>query len=413
VEPGIVPQLNAETPLFDSFSKGTASAILGRAKLRGIKVNRNRGGYYTAEGGAPPVAGAVEIQNLVIPERYYHHAMELTEQLLNASRSNEAAFGDALEIHISDLQEGLRIRRNRALWGNGRGVLALCNGAATTTTVTVDSPGGIAGADDGTRFINVGDWVSAVTPGGSLRQAVAYEVNAVPTASTFTTTAAVTWTDNDFVVKCVQTTGTLTIGNTEWAHPPMGLDGMVDNGGSVNIYFGLSRTTFPVLNAHVISVGGALSADVIQRACDAAHKVGGAITNEIWVESAVKRSYLRIAEMDRRYTAGDLQSPNLGTKAAGARAYAQTGLKFGPIPIYQDPDAPYGQMFGLDTRDLKHYPGPMGWADRDGNMFKASTTAVDTWDAYFRCFEQFAAERPNRLWRLTNISCDLVALHVI
>lgn len=416
VEPGIVNQLNNETPLLDSFEDTTDTAILGQYKVRGIRVNRNRGGYYTAEGGPPPVAGTVEIQRLLIPERYYHHAISFSEQVLNASKSNDGAFADAFRLGTEDVQEVLRLQRNQSLWGDGRGILALVNGAATTTTVTVDSPGGIPGADDGTRFINRGDYVAAVTPAGGLRQTTAYEVVDVPTSSTFTTGAAVTWTDNDYVVKCVQTTGTLTIAGTSFMHAPMGLTGMCDNGAYVNGYFGLSRTTFPILNSTVIGTSalpvGTLSADVIQRGIDVSAKISGGITKELWCESSVKRAYLKLMELDRRYTAADLRSPNAGTDAAGARRYADTGLKFGPIPLYQDHFCPYGHLFGLDTRSLKRYPGPTGWLDRDGSVLKLSTTQVDTWEAWFRWFEQFAAEQPNQLWKLVGITYDFVAAHV-
>lgn len=413
VEPGIINQMPLETPLLDSFSDVTDTAILGTYKVRGVRVNRNRGGHYTAEGGSPPVAGSVEIQRLLIPERYYHHALQFTEQVLNSSKSTEGAFADAFRLGVEDLQEGVRIRRNQSLWGDGRGILALANGAVTTAAVTCDSPGGIAGADDGTRFINVGDWVCAVTPAGALRQAVAYEVIAVTGANTFTLGAAATWTDNDYIVKCLQTTGTLTLANCEYQKAPMGMSGIDDNGSLVNLYFSLSRTTFPVMNATVIAAGGAWSADITQRAIDVAQKVGGAITSEIWVESSVKRAVLKGMENDRRYTAADLRSPNAGTDAADRKRYADTGLKFGNIPIMQDPYAPYGQMFGLDKRNLERYPGPMGFVDRDGTTLHLSTTSVDTWDAYFRCFEQFACTKPNQLWKLTGITCDVVIAHML
>ena len=416
IQPGIVNQLNNETPLLDSFENTTDTAILGNYKVRGIRVNRNRGGYYTAEGGAPPVAGTVEIQRLMIPERFYHHALSFTEQVLNASRSTEGAFADAFRLGTEDVQEVLRIKRNQSLWGDGRGVLALVNGASSSTTQTLDAPGGIAGADDGTRFLNVGDWIGFVNPAGSLRLTTAHQVTSVTSATQIVISPTASTTDNDYIVTSVETTGTLTIGNTGYNHHIMGMSGMNDNGANVNLYYGLSRTTFPILNSTVIGTTalpvGALSADVMQRGVDVSAKISGARTNEIWVESGVKRAYLRMMETDRRYTASDLRSPNAGTDAAGARRYADTGLKFGSIPIYQDHFCPYGQMHGLDTRSLKRYPGPMGFLNRDGSVLHLSTTAVDTWDAYFRCFEQFAAEQPNQLWKLVGVSFDFVAAHV-
>jgi hypothetical protein len=119
-------------------------------------------------------------------------------------------------------------------------------------------------------------------------------------------------------------------------------------------------------------------------------------------------------EVDRRYTAADLMNPNSGTAAASTgRRYADTGLKFGTIPLYQDHMAPYGQMFGLDTRWIKRHPGPMGWVDEDGNVLSRSASAVDTFEATFRCYEQLSSEKPNTAWKLTGITHDFVASHVV
>lgn len=411
IEPGIISELNDEAPLVDSFATG--KPIRGKGLVKGIKVNRNRGGYYTAESGGPPVAGTPEIQDLLIPNSYYHHAWSITKQLMEASAAGEASFGDAMEIGMQDVKDVLLQRRNAAFWGWRSGVLCLCNGAATTTTVTVDGPGGIAGADDGSRFVNVDDWVAGVNPVGSLRQAVAYRVTGVPTSATFTVNAAVTWSDNDYVVRCQQTTGALTIGNTEYMHAPVGLSAIVDNGTLMNIYFGKSRTTFPILNALVTTGAGALGADIIQRQLDVCAKQGGR-TNELWCEPGVKRAYLKSMEGDRRYTASDLLNPNSGTAAASTgRRYAETGLKFGTIPIYQDHMAPYCHLFGLDTRWIKRHPGPMGWVDEDGSVLVRDPNHVDTFEATFRCYEQLSSEKPNTSWKLTGITHDFVASHIV
>ncbi len=416
VEPGLVNELNTELPLLESFEKDTGTAILGSYKVRGIQVNRNWGGYYTAEGGAPPVSGAVEIQKLMIPERFYHHALSFTEQILNASKGTDGAFEDVFTLGVADLHEVIKFKRGQSIWGDGRGVLALVNGAASSTTQTFDSPGGVAGADDGTRFLNKGQWVGFVNPAGSLRLTTAHQITNVPTSSTITITPTASTTDNDYLVSCVETSGTLTLGNTSFNHVPMGVNGLCDNGTNINLYFGTSRTTFPILNSTVIGTTalpvGAWSADVTQRAIDVSAKIAGARTNEIWIESGVKRAILRSLEADRRYIGSDLRSPNAGTDAAGAKRYADTGLKFGTIPIYQDPFCPYNTMYGFDTRSFRRCPGPMGWVDRQGTILNLSTTAVDTYDAYFRVFEQFYDERPNRQWKLVGISTDFVSAHV-
>lgn len=414
ITPGIVNQTNTETPLLDSFGGAGDMAILGKYKVRGIKVNRNRGSYYTAEGGAPPVAGTIEIQNLMIPERYHHSAVSFTEQVLNASRSNEAAFGDVMRLNMQDVQETLRMKRNQMLWGDGRGILCYAAGAITTTSGDVDNPNGVNASEtnDGTRFLQPGMWIAAVNPIGALRQTTAYKVESVVDHNTFIANATMTFSNNDYIVECVETTGTLTLANTSYMHPPMGVSGMVDNGTLVNIYFGLSRTTFPILNSTVISSVGAWGADVCQRGLDTCRKISGARINEIWMEPSVKRAHLKAMEVDRRYTAADLMTPNLGTAAARPARAADTGLKFGSIPIFQDDMQPYGTAFAWDTSMLKHAQGPTGWVDRDGSVLHLSSSAVDTYDAYFRWFEQFFSEQPNKAVKWTGITYDFVAAHV-
>ena len=164
IEPGIISELNDETPILDSL--GTGKPIKGKGIRKGIQVNRNRGGYYTAELGAPPVAGVPEIQELLIKNSYYHHSFSISKQLMDASDSSEGSLADYMEIGMRDVKEVLAQRRNTAFWGWGSDVLALVNGAANSATQTLDAPGGIAGADDGSRFFNVDDWVTFVNPAG-------------------------------------------------------------------------------------------------------------------------------------------------------------------------------------------------------------------------------------------------------
>ena len=417
IAPGIANQLNNETPALDSFTTVKNARIVGRNRVRGVRVNRNRGGYYTAEGGAPPVAGTPQIEEMRVPLRYYHHAMSFTKQVLDASETDKGAFEDVMRLGSEDIVDGIKRQRNQALWGDGRGVRCLVNGTVTASgTIIADAPGGIAGADDGTRYLNVGDWVGFVTPAGALRVATAHRITAINSSTTFTITPTVTLVDNDLCVKCVETAGALTIENTEYMHMPMGLNGMIDAGAWVNILHGISRTTFPVMSSTVIGTTalpvGAVSADLLQRACDASRKVSGKNTDEIWLESGAKRAYLTIMEKDRRYTATDLQTPNAGTSAASARG-ADTGLRFGKIPIMEDFDCPYGFIYGLNKQGALRFPGPEGFLNDDGTTLHMSITAIDQWDAFYRHFENFTHEQPNTCWKLVGCTVDVVSAHVI
>lgn len=288
-------QMNDETPELELF-ESDSSPWQGRERLEAIHVNRNRGSYFTAEGGNIPTAGRQQVENLRIPIRYHHGAISITKQLMLASRSNEGAFARGMRLEMDRLLDDMRTQRRFAIWGDGRAVRALVNGAhGTVATVTVDAPGGFAGATNGTRFINVGDQVAFVLPTtGALRAGGTREVSAIAAAGTSFTVSAVLDTavdDNDIIVKAYGSDASLAIANSDYLHAAMGMSGLVDDGTYLNLYFGLSRATFPILQSLVVSSVGALSADVIQRAIDVATTVGNAQIAYHLMHSSVVRAY--------------------------------------------------------------------------------------------------------------------------
>lgn len=414
--PAIREQLNNETPELDLFETDS-TPWQGRERLEAIHVNRNRGSYFTAEGGNIPTAGRQQIENLRIPMRYHHGAISVTKQLMVASRSNEGAFARGMRLEMDRLLDDMRTQRRFAIWGDGRAVRALVNGdPGTGTTITVDAPGGIAGATNGARFINVGDHVAFIDPTtGALRAGGTREVVSVAAAgTTFAIGAAANAAvgDNDYIVKAYGSDASLALGNTDWQHAPMGLTGIIDNGTYVNLYFGLSRTTYPVLQATAITSVGALSADVIQRAIDVVAQVGNSQIAYHLMHPSVVRAYLALAEADRRYMGADLKSPDIGTVAA--KNTWNTGLNFGGTPLKRGIDAPYGFWFGCDPRSFVRFVADGGsWVDEDGAVLHRDGTAVDTFLGEYRIYENYCALRPNQSFVLSGITTTVVAVHVI
>jgi len=132
----------------------------------------------------------------------------------------------------------------------------------------------------------------------------------------------------------------------------------------------------------------------------------------LWCEDSVLRAYITLTNDQRRYTGGDLLTPDAGTAAAGQDDESNSGLKFGRIPIHIDLDAPYGMMFGLDTRPFARYVmNPGSWVDDDGNTLFRSATLVDDFTADYRLWEQFVNFQPNTSFRLDGISANVVAIH--
>lgn len=416
--PGIKNQTPDEVPLLKSFEADAETATWeGREAVVAVTVNRNRGGYANAEGGAAPTAGNMQYENLRIPMRFQTYAIRATVPAMKASKSNKGAFGRVWQLEMSGLMDAIKYNRLYYLWGDGRGVRALANGdPGTTTTLTLDAPGGVAGANHGNRFLNVGDEIVAINPlSGLLRAGGTRRVSGTAADGTTVTLAAAAdaaWADNDLIVKAYGTDASVTLANTEYMHAPMGLLGLADNGTYVNTYFGLSRTTFPILSSIRIPSVGALSADIIQRALDVAMQIGSANIKEHWVHPDTRRAYLTLMENDRRYTNQYLMNPNAGTNIAGGQY--DDSLGFGPGKIKVDPHCPYGMWFGLDTRTAVHYILDEGsWVDESGSVMRWVAGTADTFEAFYRIYDNFCLLRPNQSFRLEGITTSFVIAHIV
>lgn len=415
--PRLRKMLPTVVPVLDMFETQEDVQWVGREHIEPIHVNRNRGGGAVSEGGPKVVAGNQQVEQLRIPCRYNTFPIELTEQVIQATRSDSGAFARAMRLEMNGILKDARLSRGFYLWGNGSGVRAFLNGALTTTAMTLDAPGGVAGATHGTRFLNAGDWVQFIVPEtGALRGTTAYQISRNLAAGTGAVlTAAGTGTDNDYVVKVTMDgSSTITLPGTEWQKAQMGLLGMVDDGTYLSTYFGLSRLDFPhALNASVTASAGVLSADLLQRPIDTVDTVAGGKTGAIWSEHAARRAYLTITEADRRFVGGDLKSPDAGTAAAKTPTGKQ-GIFFGGIPWYTDPFCPYGMIFGLDTSSAYRFTmEPGSWADRSGAIWQTHATKENTWEAKYNIFDNFAILDPATCWRLDSVTVSVVVAHVV
>ena len=411
-EEGVREELNDAVPELEMFEKAEDLNFEGRQVIIAARLNRNRGSGFAPEGGIYPTAGQQQIENFRVPIRYQYGQYSATEQILRASRSNKGSFAREMKDGMARMVIDMKVQKNFALWGWGMGVRALINGSASSTTQTVDSPGGVAGATNGTRFLNVGDFVGFVNPvTGAVALTTVHEITSVPAAgTTFVMTPTASTTDNHWVVNTRRQSGTLTIGDTDYAKAPMGILGMVDDGTYLNGYFGLSRTTYPILQSTVLTSVGALSGDALQRGLDVVLERSAGQPKYFLMHPHTLRAYLTISENDRRYTGGDLMNPDVGTNAA--KKSWDTGVTFGGINLKRCPDAPYGTIVGFDPSSARRVSMDEGsWLDRDGAVLTRSTTAVDTWDATYRLWDNFILENPNQSVRYDGITTTVVVAH--
>ena len=163
-EGGIRELIPTKVKLYNKFQEKDAKDWGGRYVEFPIRVGRNQGSGFGSESGLVPAAGRQSYATVRIPMRYQYGRIHLTSQVMKASQGSKSAFASAMEQEMDGLLRDMTAEMGRVILYDGRGVLALVNGATSTATVTVDSPGGVAGADNGSRFINPGQVLAAVNP---------------------------------------------------------------------------------------------------------------------------------------------------------------------------------------------------------------------------------------------------------
>jgi len=415
--PSIENQLVTKFPILQKFERVKDYMWDGRQVIQPVLLGRTGAVMATAERARHPNAGNMRPGRFFIPIRFVHGQIQVSGPLIELTRTNEGAFARGLKIEMDGLVGALGLHGAYYLWHDGRGVRALVNEATPSgnTALIVDTPGGVTTsntvATNGARFLNAGDFLSFISPTGILRaggtrQIAAGGVSADGTTVTLTAAPNAAVANNDFIVKAYGNDATIVIENTEWQHPPMGLLGMVDNGGYVQNFHGLSRATETILQSTVVTVNGALSADIIQRGLDTSSALGGTIS-ELWMDHATRRAFLQLTEGGRRYQGGDLLRPDAGTAAA-----KQGTMTFGDLPIHTDAFAPYQTAFGLDFSTMERYePVPGEWVANDGRTLR-KVANEDSFEGTYRKYCNNHCNSPIKNVRWDGITSNIVVVHI-
>ncbi len=126
--PGIREELNEKTNLLDLFTEGdlTQYEWQGNQLVFALHSSRNYSGVlYVAEGGALPVAGSQGVVNLLIPVCHLKGRIQLSYEVMRASRSDKGSFVRAMDLEQKGLVNDVARQRNRALSGFGSEILAV------------------------------------------------------------------------------------------------------------------------------------------------------------------------------------------------------------------------------------------------------------------------------------------------
>lgn len=409
-EDGVSELVNNLNPLKDIMESESADGdFQGREILVDAHIGRNASPMFTREGGASPVGrNQVHAQHR-IDQRKMMSAVQLTWEVMHDSTKREGSFVNARKDEFTRLIDDMARRQEFAMCNDGRGVFALLQGdpGTSSTTIELDSPGGIAGSDFGNRYIEKGMYLGAVNPStGALRAGIIEVLDVNEDGTDITSDAATNsaWADNDYVVQVANSSVT-SILDTSYEAAWWGITALFDDGTYRPNYYGLDRNTIPALKSYVVGSTGALSIDLLQRVSDVlAQKLGGKI-DLILCHHSIRRLYLQLLDQDRRYNGASLMKPDGGTAAI-----KQGDVTVGEVPIRVIPDFPLAMMLLLDTTGvgLKQYVSEKGkWVDEDGNILMrtgSGNSFTDTFEARYRMRKQYFAAQPGKAARLDTIT---------
>lgn len=401
--------VNNKNPMKDLIeTKFMDKAFGGRQFMYSAHVERNVSPMFTAEYGLFAEAGVQGHLTVKGDVRKLMGRVLLTPEAMADSARSAMAWEDARTNEFDNLIKDLARRDEVAMIYDGRGILCLLNGdPGTGTTLTCDAPGGIAGADFGTRFLQKNIYVGAINPAtGALRSGIRKITALASTGLTATIDSAcdASWADNDYLVKAANSSVTDPL-NTEYENAFWGLMALVDDGTYRADYFGIDRTLYDYANAYVNASTGALSIDLLQMLSDVQDQRMGGRTSLLLMHHSMRRVYIKLLEADRRYSGEKLVVPDGATVA-----FKQGDITVGEVPIKVIRDFPYGTIMGLDVEQmgLCQYVSEKGkWVDEDGRILVRSgtgATARDAFEGWYRIRKQYHAKLPSVCWRADGVT---------
>ena len=407
--PGIREELNEKTNLLDLFTEGdlTQYEWQGAQLVFALHSSRNYSGVmYVPEGGGLPTAGSQGVTNLLIPIAHLKGRIQLSYEVMRASRSDKGAFVRAMDLEQKGLVNDVARQRNRALAGYGAEILAVITTGASSTLQTIQNPGGVAGTVNPGRFLKPGMVIVVTDPTGTtIRSTTTASVVSV-SGSVLTLSASISTTTADIIT--LGTSSLVSTGQGSFNDASMGVLGIVDTSTYVTTIFNLNRTLTAnaFFGSTVMANTGVINTDILQRGVDNCEEVSGEMIDKFICHSSVRREISKLTEADRRY-ASDAKPANYD---AGTLAGAnKKDLTYNGWSFRTDKDFAYGTLCGVNTSHMVWLPETKGeWAEDDGTIL-LRVANVDAYEARFRVSENFASDKGNSHVRWDGITTNVTS----
>jgi len=405
--------MNNEIAIYNRCKRAPSEVWEGRDVIKWPLITGRSQAFGSGRpGGALPDPQHTPTADMEVPLRFIWGSIGIDAPTMKVAKSDKGSFARALDFEMDRFKEAFFDYLNEITWADGRGVLALVSAVgASTTTLSVDSPMGIAGTINGARFLQPSMRIAILSTDGSSIASVRRVESIAADGNSVTLNSAVTAgqaPDNGLICRAPSLL-TTDVSDVSYLSDPMGMLGMVDDGTYVNDYFGFNRTTQPLARASVFPNVGALNLDIIQQMRDVIDQVGRGKISESWMHHSTRRSYAALTFANRQF----ISSGGAMDNDAGYKNNLQgKTIECGGVPCMVDKDAPYRQWYDMDWKEAVKFPNTeFEWAAESGAILK-QVPGVDAFTAYARMFYNMCHGKPLACGRLDDLNTNVVVAHV-
>jgi hypothetical protein len=403
----IVELLNQELYMItwvQQQSVNDLGTFTGRRFIFPVHTGRNRGRGATTDGGALVKGGQQSALDGIEGPKYLNQGIELSDMVIQQSKSDEGAFVRALEFEMNGAMQDMRKDASRMAYGTGDGLLATCAAGGPATTFSVDNG----------QYIAVGDTIDLIDKGTGTP--VASGTGLVVTGVAYTGTAGSATQANATITTAQSVTVTATTGVYLSGDRNNESNGLRNICSTARTLHNINSVTNPIWDGNVLNAGQANPAeDTFMQLAQRARQRGSQPVERFVTTLGVQRRLANTYQSAKRFNDAHAQEIDGGYSAINVAA-GNT-----PVPVVSDVDAVNGTAFGLNSGSLSWAQvGPPDWLeapDGQGSVLhlkdgSSAGTKVAVWQAWIMWYAQLICVAPNRNGMITNINDDIPVARV-
>ena len=415
---GITNQFADEKTTYNLFSVSDRKPR-GLSYEFSVRYARAQGTGARAESAKlpDPLVGKFD-KGRIVP-KFVYGSIRLTGPMIEAAKSDVAAFVDGMADSVDDIYQSIIVDLNRMCYSDGMGKLGTVYAAQATGADTNAAWSVTFKSKTGVHYFQPGmlvDFYNAAgtkpTPATNTKSILAARVSAVypSTNKVKFESYGATYNANHPLYAAAHT-GTkqavpvsgiaikagareLTQATTEFtsakAIEMMGLLGIFDNDTLLASFENIDTGSYPQWRANVLSNSGVareLSIDLLLQAMDLTRVVSGAQPSRMFMGLGQRRKYANLLLPDVRFQP---------TVLKGGYETLSFAAGDGTVSFVIDPMCQNQHIFLEPSGVIQRYEmSPLGWGSIDQQWHQRS--GYDEWDAFLRIYTNLGVEKRNCL----------------